>query len=56
MQIILLLAVIILAERLTHKTALELVVIILKKVWLFVRAIFTFLIDFRMFEPRGKKS
>ena len=54
MQILLLVAIIIIAERFTHFTTLELVTWILKKLWAIIEWIILFLTG--MIEPRGEKS
>lgn len=54
MPIIIILSVIILAEKLTGKTALELATFILKKVWAVIEWVILFLL--KMNEPRGKKT
>jgi hypothetical protein len=54
MPILLLVALIILAEKLTGKTALELVTWVLKEVWTFIEWIILFILG--MNEPRGDKS
>jgi hypothetical protein len=54
MPAIIILAVIIIAERLTGKTALELVTWFLKKAWAVIEWIILFLAG--MNEPRGKKT
>lgn len=54
MPAILLLAIVILVERITHKQLLELVTPILRKVWSAVEWVFLFLL--RMNEPPGSKT
>jgi hypothetical protein len=56
MPIVILVAIIILAEKLTGMTAQELVGWVLLRLWDVIRGIFTFLIDIRMFEPPGSRS
>lgn len=53
MPFIIILAIIILAEKLTGKTAIELVTFILQKVWAIIEWIILFLL--KMDEPRGGK-
>lgn len=54
MQIIILLAIIILVERITHKSILEIITPIIKKLWGGIEWVILFLLG--MNEPRGSKS
>jgi hypothetical protein len=54
MQVLLLLAIIIIVERITHKSVLEMVTWVLKKIWGVIEWFILFFT--RMNEPRGKKS
>jgi hypothetical protein len=54
MSLLIILAIIIIAERITHYTTLELVTWILKKLWAVIEWIILFLTG--MLEPKGDKS